>query len=156
MNDELDKIIPFSPTGSDERQYCSPGINLPIGALMRTPNSEFAEYHTSADNLDFISSHHLEDSYKKVVKMISVLENDYIYNNLFPYCEPQLGKRDLYRNIGGQKINLVGQTSIKWILNYSDGESSLVDIAKMSKIDFFELLKWSKELEDHGLIEKIK
>ena len=88
--------------------------------------------------------------------MISVLENDYKYNNLFPYCEPQLGKRGLYRNIGGKKINLVGQNSMKWILNYSDGKSSLLDIAKMSKIDFFDLLKWSQKLEKHGIIEKKK
>lgn len=148
------RIIPFNPTGSDERQFCSPGINLPLGGMMRTPNSEFDEYHTSADDLDFISAPHLDDTYRKAAAMIEVLERDRTWVNQAPFCEPQLGKRGLYRTVGGQKTNKVGQTALKWVLNYSDGGHSLSDIALLSGIGFTDLADAGDALAAHGLLKE--
>jgi len=101
-------IEEFSPYGYDERQYCSPGFNLPVGRLSRTPFGQYPEYHTSADNLDFIDSNSLTDSFNKYLEILSILENNKIYTNTNSRCEPQLGKRGLYGSLGGEqdkKIN---------------------------------------------------
>lgn len=100
-------IEDFFPTGSDERQYCSPGFNLPVGSLMRTRYGKYKEYHTSADNRDFISFEAMEHSVKTYLRIISMLEKNAVYENLLPDCEPQLGKRDLYPTLGSQKRLLI-------------------------------------------------
>src|SRR6202007_682225 len=92
----------FSPYGYDERQYCSPGFNLAVGCLMRSVWGTFPEYHTSADNLDFICPAQLARSLRVCADITDVLENNRCYRNLSPYCEPQLGKRNLYRSTGGE------------------------------------------------------
>src|SRR2546423_951376 len=95
------ELIDFTPYGYDERQYCSPGINLPVGCFMRTPNGRYPEYHSSADNLNFISAAGLADSAATLLSIIEVLEANDCYVNLNPKCEPQLGRRGLYRAMGG-------------------------------------------------------
>lgn len=130
------EILDFFPSGSDERQFCSPGFNLPFGSLMRTVYGKFSEYHTSADNLQFIKKGSLIDSFLKYLTVIFILENNHSYINLNPKCEPQLGKRGLYKHIGGQKVNDQLKQSILWVLNLSDGNHSLLDISNISGLQF--------------------
>lgn len=146
------KIVDFSPYGYDERQYCSPGFDLPVGSLMRTPNGEFPEYHTSADNLEFVQSEFLADTYSKCLRIVDVLERNAFYLNKYPKGEPQLGRRGLYRSIGGEDIDL-DPLAMLWVLNYSDGSHSLLDIADLSELPFGSLRGAADLLEEHGLIE---
>jgi aminopeptidase-like protein len=128
-------ILDFIPYGYDERQYCSPGFDLPVGCLTRTPNGKFPEYHTSDDNLEFVKADSLEDSLGKALAIIEVLENDRTYINLSPKCEPQLGRRGLYRNTGG--TSPAGyEMAMLWVLNMSDGRHSLLDISEKAKLRF--------------------
>ncbi|MCF7800163.1 DUF4910 domain-containing protein [Candidatus Babeliales bacterium] len=130
------KIINFDPCGSDERQFSSPGFNLQIGSLMKTMYGKFDEYHTSADSLNFVQSEYLQDSFDKYLKIIYVIENNKFYLNLNPKCEPQLGKRGLYSMLGSQKYSNLNIEAILWVLNFSDGKNSLLDISFLSGFDF--------------------
>jgi len=129
-------IEDFFPTGSDERQYCSPGFNLPVGSLMRTRYGKYKEYHTSADNRDFISFKAMEHSVKTYLSIISVLEKNAVYENLLPDCEPQLGKRDLYPTLGSQKKTADFVNAVMWVLNLSDGTNDLIEISERSGMNF--------------------
>ena len=146
-------IIDFLPIGSDERQFCSPAFNLPVGSLMRTMHGKFPEYHTSADNLDFVKAENLEDALIKYSGIIFILENNKKYINLNPKCEPQLGKRGLYRQLGSQKNSEEKELAMFWILNQSDGKNSLLDIAIKSKLDFYLIKQVSDELLEHDLLK---
>ena len=125
-------IIDFYPYGYDERQFCSPGFNLPVGRLSRTPHGEFPEYHTSADNLDFVKPEKLAQSCDLLCDIVESLENAEKYLNLSPKCEPQLGKRGLFKKIGGHSKSKETQMALLWVLNLSDGEHSLEDIVARS------------------------
>ncbi len=129
-------IMDFIPYGYDERQYCSPGFNLPVGCLMRTPHGRYPEYHTSADNLDFVRPASLADSFATCVSAVSVLENNGTYVNQNPKCEPQLGKRGLYRLVGGHSGAGIDEMAMLWVLNLSDGDHTLLDIAERSGLRF--------------------
>lgn len=122
----LYRILDFYPGGSDERQYCSPAFNLPVGSLMRTPYREYPEYHTSLDNKDFISFKSLKESIKMYFEMMMTLESNEKYINSIPYGEPQLGKRNLYIN----HLSREQVMQIMYILQYSDGRNDLIDIAE--------------------------
>ncbi len=130
------RLEPFTPYGYDERQFCSPGFNLPVGCLMRTPFGEYPEYHTSADNLDFIRPASLADSLEKCMRVFEVLEGDRSYLNQIPKGEAQLGKRGLYRGLGGG--NRLGQRdfALLWVMNFSDGRHSLLEIAEKAGLPF--------------------
>jgi aminopeptidase-like protein len=130
------EIREFSPYGYDERQFCSPGFNLPVGCFMRTPHGEYPEYHTSANNLEFVQPHCLADSFRKCWNIIQLLEQNRSYLNLNPKCEPQLGKRRLYGQIGGQAEGRLYELAMLWVLNLSDGNYSLLDIAEKSGLEF--------------------
>ncbi len=130
------EIIDFFPYGYDERQYCSPGFNLAVGCLMRSQHGQFPEYHTSADNLDLVQPPYLGDSFSKCLSILHVLENNKIYLNQNPKCETQLGKRGLYKAIGGQKDSGLNQMAILWVMNLSDGSHTLLDIAQRSGMAF--------------------
>lgn len=147
------QILDFFPTGSDERQFCSPGINLDVGSLMRTPYGKFAEYHTSDDNLKFVQPQFLGDSYSKYLQTIFVLENNKKYLNLNPKCEPQLGKRGLYRQIGGQKITKDSELAMFWMLSLSDGLHDIIDISEKSGLEFEVLLEAAQKLEKNNLLK---
>jgi len=129
-------IEEFSPYGYDERQYCSPGFNLPVGRLGRTPFGKYPEYHTSADNLSFVKPEYLANSFKKYLEVVDVLENNKIYINTNPKCEPQLGKRGLYGSLGGEQDKKMSEMAVLWVLNLSDGTRTLLDIANSSDLDF--------------------
>lgn len=148
------KIINFSPYGYDERQYCSPGFNLPVGCLMRSPNGSFPEYHTSADNLEFVQPQYLEDSFSVCLSILRILESNRIYVNQNPKCEPRLGKRGLYRGVGGQAQAELNELALLWVLNLSDGEHSLLDIAERSELPFDVILSAANALLDHGLLQE--
>jgi len=129
------KVVNFIPYGYDERQFCSPGFNLPVGNLTRVPFGEYPEYHTSADNFELISEKALQDSLNVFSEIIRHFEADEILINQFPKGEPQLGKRGLYDTIGGRNDSKTLQLAFLWILNYSDGEHTLTDISMLSGLD---------------------
>jgi aminopeptidase-like protein len=143
----------FSPMGSDERQYCSPGFDLPVGSIMRTMHGEYPEYHTSADNKDFISFEAMEQSVFKLLDIIDVIENNEYLINTMPNCEPQLGKRGLYPTIGSNKDTRSIVSSMMWILNLSDGTSDLINISERSGISIKELIPVINKLKENGLIK---
>jgi aminopeptidase-like protein len=147
-------IEDFSPYGYDERQYCSPGFNLPVGSLTRTPFNCYPEYHTSADNLDFIHPTNLADSLEKYLAVIDILENNKTYLNTNPYCEPQLGKRGLYGNFGGKKSTKTREMAMLWVLNLSDGEYSLLDIADRANLPFSVIQEAAVALLASGLLSE--
>ncbi|HAX78032.1 MAG TPA: peptidase M28 [Cyanobacteria bacterium UBA11372] len=145
------EIVEFSPYGYDERQYCSPGFNLAVGCLMRSPWGSFPEYHTSADNLDFVQPQYLADALAKCQSILQVLDNNKTYLNQNQKCEPQLGKRGLYGSFGGQKDRELNTMALLWVLNLSDGNHTLLDIAERSKMAFAEIKNaadalWAKDL----------
>ncbi len=150
------QIDHFFPTGSDERQFCSPGFNLPIGSLMRTPYGRFPEYHTSADNFQLVKPECLAEALELYQEVVYVLENNFKYINLNPKCEPQLGKRGLYSSIGAKRNSEISQMALLWILNLSDGDHSLLDIACTSGISFREIKKAVDLLEEKALVEKAR
>jgi aminopeptidase-like protein len=133
---EPHEVIDFSPYGYDERQYCSPGFNLPVGCLMRSRHGEFPEYHTSADNLQFVRPEALADSLSKCRSVIDVLEHNRAYLNQNPKCEPQLGRRGLYSAQTNHENSALRQLALLWVLNLSDGEHSLLDISERAKLPF--------------------
>jgi aminopeptidase-like protein len=166
-NDEIDKaaehvlrwsgrdyeVIDFYPFGYDERQYCSPGINLPVGCLMRTPNGRFPEYHTSADNLDFVLPEALADSLEKCVKIFDLLENNALYVNQNPKGEPQLGRRGLFRPYDPQHGPQADQNAMLWVLNMADGGHSLLDIAERAGMSFEVVSRAAVALARLGLLK---
>ena len=151
---EAAEILEFHPYGYDERQYCSPGFNLPVGCLMRSVWGSFPEYHTSADNLDFIRPLQLAGSLRVCTAIVDVLENNRRYRNLSPYGEPQLGRRNLYCSTGGDTIatDINGRL---WVLNFSDGEHSLLDIAERSGISFSLISEAADLLYQNGLLSVV-
>lgn len=142
----------FFPYGYDERQYCSPGFDLPVGCLMRSPHGSFPEYHTSADNLDFVRPEHLAESLVCYLNVVQVLEHNRTCVNLNPKCEPQLGKRGLYQAIGGDSEAAKKQLAMLWVLNLSDGRHSLLDIAEKADIPFRLIHATAEVLTNHGLL----
>jgi aminopeptidase-like protein len=150
------EIVDFIPYGYDERQYGSPGFNLHVGSLMRTPNGRYPEYHTSADNLDLVRPEYLIDSLMTYLKVLYVLENNKRYVNLSPYGEPQLGKLGLYQAIGGGTAGQARQLATLWVLNQSDGEHSLLDIAERAGMDFEVIQEMAEHLAAHGLLREIQ
>jgi aminopeptidase-like protein len=129
-------IIDFFPYGYDERQYSSPGFDLAVGCLSRTPHGRFPQYHTSADNLDFVAAECLGDSLEKYLEIVDVIEGNKRYQNTHPYGEPQLGRRGLYGAFGGRKDSSKLEMAMLWVLNLSDGQHSLLDIAERSGLAF--------------------
>jgi aminopeptidase-like protein len=145
-------VIDFSPYGYDERQYNSPGFKLDVGLFQRSLFATFPEYHTSADDLSFIAPEHLELSLGIVASVIEVLERDGRYRNTSPKGEPQLGKRGLYGAIGGDRDVYASNLAMLWVLNLSDGDHSLLDIAERAKLPFAQIARAAEALEKGGLL----
>ncbi|MEA5463763.1 DUF4910 domain-containing protein [Leptothoe sp. PORK10 BA2] len=146
-------ISDFSPYGYDERQFCSPGFNLPVGSLTRTPFGTYPEYHTSADNLDFVQASALVNSFETYLTVIDVLENNHTYLNTNPKCEPQLGKRGLYSTMGGKQTTPEDRMAMLWVLNLSDGGHTLLDIAERSNLNFSTIKNAAFALANSGLLK---
>lgn len=148
------RVIAFSPYGYDERQLCSPGFDLPVGRLTRTPNSEYPEYHTSADNFDLIDRGALAESLFACASILKVAEQNASYVNLSPKCEPRLGKRGLYRPTGGQHPGEF-EHALLWVLNQSDGSHSLLDVAEKSQLPFDVVAAAAEALEEVELLRRV-
>jgi aminopeptidase-like protein len=148
------RLLEFSPWGYDERQFCSPGIDLPMGRLTRTPDGEFIEYHTSGDNPGFLLPNALAQSWLACLKIFEAIEADVRYVNLSPKGEPQLGRRGLYRSTGGYYTGVADrQMALFWMLNQSDGNTSLLDIAEKSGLSLGMLARAALDLQAAGLLE---
>jgi aminopeptidase-like protein len=146
---EDDAIEDFNPLGTDERQFCSPGFDLPVGVLSRTPPDRFPQYHSSADDLDFVRPEALGESFERYVDVIEVLERNRAYRNLSPKGEPQLGKRGLYRAVGGGSFT---EGPLLWVLNLSDGRHDLLAVAEHSGLPFAEVADAAEALLEAGLL----
>jgi aminopeptidase-like protein len=148
-------VIDFFPFGYDERQYNSPGFRIPVGSLMRGRHGQFPEYHTSADNFDLISPERMMESMRICREIIDVLEGNVAYRNLSPEGEPQLGRRGLYSALGGTNIPDL-QMALLWVLNLSDGQHSLLDIAERARAPFRSVRAAADLLASHGLLSEVE
>ncbi|NPV25600.1 DUF4910 domain-containing protein [Bradyrhizobium aeschynomenes] len=147
------EILPFSPYGYDERQFCSPGFDLPVGCLMRGVHGTFPEYHTSADNLDFVRPECLDQSYAVIEQVLDLLDRDYVYERVDGRGEPQLGRRGLYRAIAGQReAGGATQMDLLWVLNLADGKHSLLDMAIRADVPFARIEAAARLALDASLI----
>jgi aminopeptidase-like protein len=148
------KIVDFSPYGYDERQFCSPGFNMGVGCLTRTPYGAYPEYHTSGDNLDFVLPDAMIDTLEATWEIFGVLERNRRYVNLSPYGEPQLGNRGLYDSLGGRSDTRQAQLAMLWVLNLSEGEQNLVEIANRAGLPFDAISAAADTLLDAGLLKE--
>jgi aminopeptidase-like protein len=149
---EHPSLIDFEPYGYDERQFCSPGFDLPVGLIQRSRFGTFPQYHTSADNLDFIAPRHLADSLRAIWRVIEIAETDFTPLNLSPKGEPQLGRRGLYATTGGDKHGPARAMAYLWVLNQADGSRTLLDIAERAGMPYHVMLAAARALADVGLI----
>src|SRR5215831_10992530 len=149
------RIIPFVPYGYDERQYCSPGFDLPVGCLMRTPCGEYAEYHSSADNLSLLRPESLAHSLAVLRRIVAVIEGDTVYHSRNPKGEPQLGRRGLYGALGGQRAASYDQMALLWVLNLADGRHSLLDMAERAGLPFATIRAAADALVAAELLEPV-
>jgi len=148
------RVIDFVPYGYDERQYCSPGIHLAVGCLSRTPYGEYPQYHTSADNLEFVEAEQLRGSYQACQAILTILERNFTYLNTSPMCEPQLGRRGLYGAMGGAGESRQQEMAMLWVLNFSDGAHSLLDIAERSRLPFEVIARAAELLQEKSLLRE--
>jgi len=139
------RILDFEPWGWDERQFNSPGFDLPVGCLTRSREGEFEEYHSSADDLDLVRPAQLHEALEALLKILDVLERDTRYVNLAPKGEPQLGRRGLYPKVGGAAAQ-TDQLAMLWVLNQSDGGRTLLDIAERSGLPFDDVSRAARSL----------
>jgi aminopeptidase-like protein len=146
------RVTDFVPWGWDERQFNSPGFDLPVGCLTRSAEGDFREYHSSADDLQLLVPTQLEGALDAALEIVDVLENDCRYVNLFPKGEPQLGRRGLYRMLGGGDAG-TDQLATLWMLNQSDGTRSVLDIAARSGLAFTDLKRAATRLGEAELLE---
>jgi aminopeptidase-like protein len=149
---EPDSIVgDWQPTGGDERQFCSPGFDLPVGTLSRTPHGLFPEYHSSADDLSLVTPGALAGSFRTALEIVDVVETNARYRNLAPYGEPQLGRRGLYQSVPD---GTNPERAYLWLLSLSDGEHDLLGIAERSGLPYEALRSAAAKLESHGLLER--
>jgi aminopeptidase-like protein len=146
-------LRPWSPYGGDERQFCSPGFDLQFGALSRTPADAFPEYHSSADDLDLVQPEALGDSLHAALAIVEALERDETLVNTSPYGEPQLGRRGLYRSLGGGSSE---EAAILWVLSLSDGGASLLDVAARSGLPFPVIREAADALLEADLVRPVE
>jgi aminopeptidase-like protein len=149
---EPHQVRDFTPYGYDERQYCSPGFDLPVGSLTRTPHGEYPEYHTSADGPGLVRPERLAASLQRCLEIVEVLEGNRTCLNLSPKGEPQLGRRGLYGPLGGQSHAAAAQLALLWVLSLADGTRSLLDVAEHSALPFAAVHTAARALEAAGLL----
>lgn len=146
------RVLDWVPWGGDERQYCAPGFDLPFGAFSRTPADHFPEYHSSADNLAFVRPEHLAGSIDVLLDVIDLVERNARVVNRSPYGEPQLGRRGLYRGVGGGSTE---ELALLWVLSLADGSRTLLDIAERAGLPFADVHAAAMALETHDLVETL-
>jgi aminopeptidase-like protein len=149
------EVMPFNPYGYDERQFCSPGFDLPVGCLMRGVHGTFPEYHTSADNLEFVRPESLEQSYALIESILDLLDHNRTFERVDGRGEPQLGRRGLYRAIAGQReAGGATQMDLLWFLNLADGRHSLLDMAIRADVPFARLEAAARLALDAALVRE--
>ena len=148
-------LLDFSPYGYDERQYCSPGFNLPVGSLTRTPHGRYLQYHTSSDDLDLVRPEYVGASLSTYLRVVELLEQNLTYLNQNPMCEPQLGRRGLYSSLGGRQDTKAIEMAMLWVLNLADGEHSLLDIKERSGMRYAEVHEAAELLRRHDLLVEV-
>jgi aminopeptidase-like protein len=147
------RLMAFSPYGYDERQFCSPGFDLPVGRLGRGVHGEYPEYHTSADDLGFVLPERLEGSLEALRAIVRVLEQDRRVLSVAPYGEPQLGRRGLYRSTGAAPLgSRSAEMALLWVLNLADGGHSLLDMAERADLPFDAVAEAAERLLEVGLL----
>jgi aminopeptidase-like protein len=146
------QVVDFEPYGYDERQFCSPGFDLPVGRLTRSPNSAYPEYHTSADDLSLLRPEKLAESIQVLARLIAVIDANRVPINLCPKGEPRLGKRGLYATMGGRAPGDL-EHALLWVLSLADGRHDLVAIAARSGLHFELIDRAANELQRVGLLE---
>lgn len=149
---ERARFMQFEPYGYDERQFCSPGFNLPVGRLTRSPNGTYPEYHSSADNMNFIGVEFLAESILALTRLLTLIDTNHTYHNLSPKGEPRLGSRGLYGSVGGTTPG-AEQSALLWVLNQSDGTSDLLSIAERSGLPFDEIAQAASTLKAAQLLK---
>ena len=147
------RVIDFFPYGYDERQYCAPGFDLPVGCFMRSQHGTFPEYHTSADNLTFVTADSLEQSFETLWSVGQVIERDRVCVNLSPKGEPQLGRRGLYEGLAAGTDSQQYEMALLWVLNQSDGSHSLLSIAERARMPFNVIVRAADALTVAGLLK---
>jgi aminopeptidase-like protein len=153
QTDEHD-VIDFYPYGYDERQYNSPGFRMPVGSLMRGRHGRFREYHTSGDDLSFVSGAQMRDAAHILASILSVADRNRVMRSLQPFAEPQLGRRGLYGSLGGLDLP-DAQMAMLWVLSGSDGSATLLDIADRAGVSFETVDAVARLLEEHGLLAEV-
>ena len=153
---EPHSVVEFVPTGSDERQYCSPGFDLPVGSLMRTMYGHYPEYHTSLDDLELVTPDALAGSLRMYSRLVDSLEANLVLVNTQPYGEPQLSKRGLYPTTGGGLFDQRRLQDMMLLLNWCDGKRDLLDVAERGGRPIWELWRTAGLLRDHGLLEPLR
>jgi aminopeptidase-like protein len=146
-------ILDFFPSGSDERQYCSPGFNLPVASVMRSMYGNYPEYHTSLDNRDLFSPTALRGSIDVYERILGVLDANACYVSNVPFCEPQLSPRGLYDTLGTRESTTF-TIALLWLLNLADGDHDIIKIADLSGISFEELAAAGRSCRDAGLVHE--
>jgi aminopeptidase-like protein len=149
-------IVPFFPRGSDERQYCSPGFNLPVGSLMRTMYEKYPEYHTSLDNKSLISFDAMVETISVHERIVDAVEENHVWRSRFPFGEPQLEKRGLYLSTDAQRQRQAETVALTWLLNLADGSNDLLAIADRSGCSLELLRSAVAQAQEAGLIEPVK
>ncbi len=145
-------VSDWSPLGADERQFCSPGFDLPLGTFSRTPHGLFPEYHSSADNLELVKGAALGESFRVALELIDAVETNATYRNLSPYGEPQLGRRGLYQSVPD---GTYPEAPLLWVLSLSDGTHDLIAIAEQSGLPYSAIREAAATLERHALLERM-
>jgi aminopeptidase-like protein len=146
-------LVDYYPYGYDERQFCSPGFNLPVGRFSRSLHGEYPEYHSSADDLGFIVSESMLDSLSIIAEVLDILDGDCIPRSLAPFGEPQLGRRGLYSSVGGAIDQRSVEMALLWVMGYADGLCSLLDIATRSRMKFSTVVEAANRLSQAGLLD---
>ena len=142
----------WNERGSDERQYCAPGVDLPICSIMRTKYNEYPEYHTSLDNFNIVTEEGLQGGIQAVKQTLTIIERN-IKPRCRIICEPQLGKRGLYPTKSDKK-NYNDVQDILNIISYCDGKNDTIDIANKCKIPFTDVIDYIDRMIDEGIVEK--
>ncbi|MBV7298632.1 DUF4910 domain-containing protein [Enterovibrio paralichthyis] len=145
------KVYEWRDRGSDERQYCSPGVDLPVATIMRSKYAEYPEYHTSLDNFDLVTPKGLTGGLNALKQAVSIIENN-CYPKINVLCEPQLGKRGLYPSLSTKDTQSQVQLMMDF-MSYADGTKSLLEIADMVNCSFFDLHRIYVKLDEANLIE---
>jgi len=148
-------VVDYYPAGSDERQYCSPGFNLPVGSLMRSTYPTFPEYHTSLDDLSFVTAEALGESLEMYHRILEALEAAETFETTVPYCEPQLSPRGLYPKTGAAK-SLAQQTrDMMFLLNFCDGSADLLAAGERIGRPIWALRPVAELLREHELLRRV-